>query len=240
MTQRVKIKGLAKHVYKEAGRAINDYKMIEDKDRVLVGVSGGKDSLALLKVLQLRREHLPIDFSMTACYVAVDFSTTDRKRLEAHFKREDISYVIKELDLKTEDIGCFWCSWNKRKLLFETARDYSCNKVALAHHLDDIVETILMNLFFRGEVSSMRPRVDLFGGEVSIIRPFAYLEKKALEDFAAKVRLPDTRHSCPYASDSKRRVINEAVAKLYRRFPHVKTNIFRSLQRRNIKDDYLP
>ena len=236
----IRIKGLVRHVYKGAGKAINDYKMIEDKDRVLVGVSGGKDSLALLKVLSLRKDRLPIDFSLTACYVALDFSTTERRKLEDHFKKEGVSYLVKELDLKTKDIGCFWCSWNKRKILFETAREHNCNKVALAHHLDDISETILMNLFFRGEISSMRPKVDLFGGKLSIIRPFAYLEKKALEDFASKIGLPDTKHSCPYARDSKREVIKEAIRKLDNQFPNIKTNIFRSLQRRNIKEDYLP
>ncbi|MBN2121055.1 MAG: tRNA 2-thiocytidine(32) synthetase TtcA [Candidatus Omnitrophica bacterium] len=239
--EKIKLRGIVRQVYKAAGKAINYYSMIEDKDRVLVGVSGGKDSLGLLKILVTRKAYLPIDFKVTACFVDVGFNDTDRSILEDYFKKENVPYVIKELRLKKEDINCFWCSWNKRKILFTTARELNCNKVALAHHLDDIVETILMNIFFHGQISSMKPRVDFFGGEISLIRPLAYLEKYQIESFCRKLGFPDTKHSsCPYSKDSKRQLIKKKISELKKDFPHVKTNIFRSLQRRNIREEYLP
>ena len=237
---KIRLRGVIRQVYKKAGRAINDYSMIQDKDRILVGVSGGKDSLSLLKILLMRRAHIPIDFELIACFVDVNFGPRNRDLLEEYFKREGLRYAIKELTLEEEDINCFWCSWNKRKILFTTAREYNCNKIALAHHLDDIIETILMNLFFHGEISSMKPKMELFGGDLTIIRPFAYLEKVQLERFHSKLGLADTQHSCPYALDTKRAFIKETIRQLQKEFPHIKKNIFRSLQRRKIREDYLP
>jgi tRNA 2-thiocytidine biosynthesis protein TtcA len=240
LPQRVKLRGVARYVYKKSGKAISDYRMIEDKDRILVGVSGGADSLSLLKMLLVRKMHIPVHFDIVACFIDLSFSTTSRRLLEDYFKKEGVPYVVKELDLKTEDVDCFWCSWNKRKLLFQTAKEHNCNKIALAHHLDDIVETILMNLFFHGEISCMKPKIELFGGLLSIIRPFSYLEKRTLESLAQHIDLPDTGHACRYAKNSRRELIKETIDKLKKQFPHIKTNIFRSLQRRKIREDYLP
>ena len=165
---KIKLRGIVRRVYKKTGRAISDYSMLSDKDRILVGVSGGKDSLSLLKALLMRRDHVPIDFELIPCFVDVEFGKSYRDKIEKVFKQEGLTYVVKSLNLDKTDINCFWCSWNKRKELFRTAREYNCNKIALAHHLDDIVETVLMNLFLRGEISSMKPKVELFGGEVSV------------------------------------------------------------------------
>ena len=237
---KIRLKGVVRQVYKKAGKAIHDYSMIRHKDRILVGVSGGKDSLSLLKMLLMRKAHIPIDFDIVACFVEVNFGASRRAILEDYFSKEAVQYTIKQLDLDHRDINCFWCSWNKRKILFTTAREYNCNKIALAHHLDDIIETILMNLFFHGEVSSMKPKIELFGGGLTIIRPFAYLEKAQIERFHSQLGLVDTGHQCPYALDTKRAVVKKTISQLEKEFPHIKKNIFRSLQKRKIKEDYLP
>jgi len=236
----VKLKGIVRCVYKKAGKAINDYNMIEDKDRILVGVSGGGDSLSLLKVILLRRIYLPIDFKVIACFVDTGFDKEMRPALEEYFKKENVEYIIKQVHLNKEDINCFWCSWSKRKALFQTAKETDSNKIALAHHLDDITETILMNLFFRGEVSSMMPKIELFKGRLAIIRPFAYLEKNDITNFYSKFNFPRAGYQCPYAGNSKRALIKESITRLKKGFPHIKKNIFRALQRQKVKLDYLP
>lgn len=238
--EKVKLRGIIRQVYKKAGKAINDYQMIEEGDRILVGVSGGKDSLSLLKVLLLRKRHIPIDFEVIACFIETSFVGTERDLIEEYFKKEDIPYVVKKLKMHSPGRkGCFWCSWNRRKILFETAKELNCKKIALAHHLDDIVETILMNLFFHGEISSMKPKIELFGGELSIIRPFCYLEKKELEKFYSQFNFPPLNHSCPYADDSKRAKVKSILSFFKKEFPQIKVNIFRALRREKIKKDYL-
>ena len=238
--EKVRLRGIIRSVYKKAGRAINDYNMIENNDRILVGVSGGPDSLSLLKILLLRKVHLPIDYKIIACFVDAGFDAELGPLLEEYFRKENIEYIVKTIELDKNDINCFWCSWNRRKALFSAARENNCNKIALAHHLDDISETILMNLFFHGEISSMRPKIELFKGKLSIIRPFCYLDKKDIQDFCSKFNFPKDNYQCPYASDSRRAVIKETILRLRKEFPHIRTNIFRALQRRKIKVDYLP
>jgi len=238
---KIKLRGIVRQVYKKTGKAINDYRMIQEGDRILVGVSGGGDSLSLLKVLLLRKRHIPIDFELIACFIEANFIKGDKSLLEEYFRSEDIAYVVKKLEMDNPGKKkCFWCSWNKRKILFKTAKELNCKKVALAHHLDDIVETILMNLFFHGEISSMKPRIELFGGEISIIRPFCYLEKKEIEKFYSQFDFPLIKHSCPYAQGSKRALIKDIVSCLKKEFPQIKVNIFRALRREKIKRDYLP
>ena len=97
-----------------------------------------------------------------------------------------------------------------------------------------------MNLFFHGEISSMKPKIDLFEGRLTIIRPFAYLEKKDIQNFYSKFNFPKADYQCPYAGQSKRAVVKQTIAQLKKEFPPIKTNIFRALQKRKIREDYLP
>ncbi|RKY28418.1 MAG: tRNA 2-thiocytidine(32) synthetase TtcA [Candidatus Omnitrophota bacterium] len=238
--EKIKLRGAIRNIYKKTGKAINDYQMIKEGDKVLVGVSGGKDSLSLLKVLILRKRHVPIDFKLKACFIESRFMPVEKNLLEEYFREQEVEYAVKQLDIETPgEKRCFWCSWNKRKILFQTAKELNCNKIALAHHLDDIVETILMNLFFHGEVSSMKPVIELFGGELSIIRPFCYLEKREIEKFYSQFAFPPLIHNCPYAQDSRRLLIKNTISLLKKEFPHIKVNIFRALRKEKIKKDYL-
>lgn len=229
-------------ISKRAGKAITDYRMIEDGDKVLVAVSGGKDSLTLLRVLEDRRRFVPIHYQITAVHVDSGYPRSFSKGLTAYFKKLGVSYHIEKIDIRKADkdgkeISCFWCSWNRRKALFEAADRFGCTRVALGHHKDDIVQTILMNLFFHGEISSMRPVQEMFGGKLTIIRPLAYVEERLISKFAREVRLPVKECVCPHACVSNRAEVARIISRLERRYPEVKTNIFRSLQR--IKKDYL-
>ncbi|MEI8348805.1 MAG: ATP-binding protein [Candidatus Omnitrophota bacterium] len=237
VTEKIELKGTIKGIYKTMGRAIADYGMVCSGDRVLVGVSGGVDSLSLLQLFKMRQERIPIDFEIVACLVNTNFIKVNQEALADYCRALEIDFVVKELSLDADEVNCFWCSWNRRKILFEVARDLRCNKVALGHNLDDIVETTLLNLFFLGEISSMKPKVELFEGKVTIIRPLCYLEKTKIKDFASRFSFPVTQYECAYGKDSRRAAMRELIGRLESEYPFVKKNIFGALGR--VKKDYL-
>lgn len=211
---------------KRVGQAIAAYKMIEDNDKILVGISGGKDSMSLLKVLRYKQKKLPIHFDIIACYVNLGLDDNRRIVLEDYLKVNNYRYTIEEAKLwqtknKKDDsinpalsmqseiksrkggINCFWCAFNRRKRLFQTAQKFGCNKVALGYHKDDIAETFLMNLFFHGEISTMVPNQPFFSGKFRIIRPLTLCEEKFVIRYAKASNFPEFNTKCPNADTQK-------------------------------------
>ncbi len=236
---KIKLRGIVKYAYKQMGKAIFDYRMLKTNDKVLVAVSGGKDSLSLLRLLKMRQARVPIPFEMMACFVDTSFIKIDIKRMKEHFQEEEVPYKICRLNLdpEKENVDCFWCSWNRRKLLFETAQSHGCNKIVMGHNLDDITETIMMNMAYFAEISAMKPYLDLFGGKLTLIRPLCYLEKKEIIRFFNKFDFPDLHYDCPVGNTSRRHAVRETIESLRQKCPYVKKNIFKSLKK--IKKDYL-
>jgi len=226
---------------KKVGKAISDYDMLSDGDKVAVAVSGGKDSLTLLKVLDDRRSFVPIKYDLLAVHVDLGYPKSESKVLERYFKRHGYKYHIEKVDvLKTKskkDINCFWCSWNRRKALFETANRSGFKKVALGHHKDDIIQTILLNLFFQGEISAMSPKQELFDGAITIIRPLAYVEEKEIVRFARAQDFIKTGCKCHNSVISNRAKMARIIREIEKVNPSVKTNIFRAIKR--INKEYL-
>jgi tRNA 2-thiocytidine biosynthesis protein TtcA len=247
---------------KTMGKAINDYKMIQEGDRVLVGVSGGKDSLSLLNLLHARQEWVPIHYDIIAVHVHTDYEYANSVQLDwikNYFEEKRYSYFIdhikiaedtKQKKIYMEDtdflprnkrdlrgVGCFWCSWNRRKSLFNLANKFRCNKVALGHHLDDIVQTTLLNMLYNGEISTMSPKVKMFKGELDIIRPFAYAEEKDIIRYSKTQNYPNYTCKCPHGEESERRHMKNILKEIEKVCPNVKNNIFNSMKR--IKKDYL-
>ncbi len=218
-----------------------DYKMLADGDKIAVAVSGGKDSLTLLRILNDRRSFVPIKYELLAVHVDMGYPCHHPKILSEHFKKLGINYHIEKIDIlkgkSRKDISCFWCSWNRRKALFEAANRFKCTKVALGHHKDDIIETILMNMFFQGEISAMSPKQELFKGKITIIRPLAYVEEDMIIKFAKSLDFPHHKCACPNSVTSSRTKIGNIISDLKKVCPDIKTNIFRSVKR--IKSDYL-
>lgn len=229
--------GHIKYVYKQTGKAICDYRMLCDGDRVLVAVSGGKDSLALLKLLAMRQQRVPIDFSLFACFVRTDFMKIEDEPILSCCASLNIPCHIQEIAFSQDNVNCFWCSWNRRKLLFETARKLNCNKIALGHHRDDIIQTVLMNLFFLGEISAMKPKVKFFDNTLTLIRPLCYLTDEALERFIREAGIPFASWKCHYGKNSRRELMKNIIQEVEAACPQVKKNIFNALQK--IKPDYL-
>ncbi len=235
------LQGQEFYISKRVGKAITDYDMLSDGDKIAVAVSGGKDSLTLLRVLNDRRSFVPIKYELLAVHIDLGYPCMHPKILGEYFKSQGINYHIEKVDIlkgKTrKDISCFWCAWNRRKALFQVADRFGCTKVALGHHKDDIVETILLNLFFQGEISAMSPKQELFKGKIILIRPLAYVDEDMIVKFAKAAGFPHEKCSCPNSLTSKRTKITGIIKDLKKVCPDVKTNIFRSVKR--IKKDYL-
>jgi tRNA 2-thiocytidine biosynthesis protein TtcA len=228
-------------ITKKVGKAVWDYRMLSEGDKIIVAVSGGKDSLCLLRIMQERMKYVPVRHEIVACCVDMGFKWMNTDRLADYFEHESVPYVIarpaEEWKGKEEAPGCFWCSWNRRKTLFDLARKIGATKIAFAHHMDDIVETMLLNLFFQGEIGTMQPCQEMFNGRLSLIRPLAYVEEKELSRLAERLALPVIASQCPHSGASKRRVVKDIVEDLKKHNRNVKKNIFRSHTR--IRTDYL-
>jgi tRNA(Ile)-lysidine synthetase-like protein len=238
---KTKINKLEHYLLKKVGKAIYDYKLINDNDRILIGVSGGKDSLTLLRLLLLKRTYLPIKYTVIAAHIDFGLFQQNGIQLDDYFKKNQVDYHIEKIELPAKNndklSNCFWCSWNRRKILFNLAKRYNCNKVALGHHFDDIVETFLMNLFFHGEISSMPPKLSMFSGELEIIRPLIYIPEELIREYAICMKLPFVEYICPNYDNSQRRFIENLLSELEKKCDYLKKNIFRSMKR--IKQEYL-
>jgi len=235
------LEGTEFYISKCVGKAMTDYKMLSEGDKICVAVSGGKDSLTMLKVLNDRRAFVPVKYELLAVHVDMGYPCQHPKILAEYFKSQGINYHIEKIDIlqgkSRKDISCFWCSWNRRKALFTVANRFGCTKVALGHHHDDIIETILLNLFFHGEISGMCPKQELFDGKIVIIRPLAYVEEEMIVKFSKAAGFPHHKCACPNSITSKRTKMTEVLKDLEKICPDVKKNIFRSLKR--IRKDYL-
>lgn len=235
------IQGTEFYISKLVGKAMTDYGMLSEGDKIAVAVSGGKDSLTLLRVLNDRKAFVPVKYELLAVHIDMGYPCQHPKILAEYFTKLKIKYRIEKIDIlkgKTrKDISCFWCAWNRRKALFEAANRNGCTKVALGHHKDDIIETILMNMFFHGEISAMSPKQELFKGKIVLIRPLAYVDEDMIRKFAREARFPHEKCSCPNSLTSNRTRITEIIKDLKKVCPDVKTNIFRSVKR--IKQEYL-
>ena len=225
------------------GKAIHRYGLIQDGDRILVGVSGGKDSLTLLRLLQERRTRVPIDYELVAVHIDLGFDSGRAEILKGYFEAQGIPYHFEFTEIgrranspENRENPCFLCSWERRKQLFRLAHQLRCNKVALGHHKDDIIETLLLNIFYSGEISTMLPLQTLFKGKITLIRPLALLEEKKIKRFAQEMDLPFGPSGCPSSGKTKRKEIKELIEAVQMKNHRVKGNIFRSLS--NVKLDY--
>jgi tRNA 2-thiocytidine biosynthesis protein TtcA len=244
MKRKIRFSRVAGRISNLIGKAIGDYNLIEDNDRILVAVSGGKDSLTLLSLLKERQKWAPIKFEIFAAHIKTDFACSScihNEVLEKFFKKLDVEHVFKEIKVldKEKKTTCFWCSWNRRKALFEIADQLKCNKIAFGHHKDDIVETTLLNLFFLGEFSTMNPYQEMFDGKIIIIRPLCYVEEFMTKKYAQENGLPNQLCKCPFGQDSKRKYVKGIIKDVEKKVPgmNIKTNIFKSLAR--VKADYV-
>jgi len=236
------------HAYKAVnsgvGKAIHTYDMIADGDKLAVGLSGGKDSLALSWILKNRLKHIPVDYKLTAIYIDPGFENGFAGELAGHCEKLDIELIVEHTDnglvahsTENRENPCFLCSRLRRKRLFEIAEGIGAKKIALGHHKDDIIETLFLNMFYAGEISTMSPRQEFFKGAMTIIRPLAFLDEDIIRKFSELMEFPVFVNPCPSARRSKRQAIKKMLTELYRSNRKIRGNIFRALHHVNL--DYL-
>jgi len=229
-------------VSKKAGKAIVDFNMIKEGDRIAVAVSGGKDSLSLMHVMRHRQKVSPVWFDFTAVHVDFGFDNFDSQVLADYFEKHGFSYKIEKTDFSKkqnlDDLNCFWCAHNRRKALFQIADREGFSKIAFGHHLDDIAETIVLNQFYRGEIGAMKPKQVLFDGKIALIRPLAYVREREMEYLAKKLSINSVGQlSCGKEEKTHRMRVKKMLKEFEKGNPMVVTNIFRSLQR--VQPEYL-
>ena len=234
------------HLKKWLEKAVIDYGMIAEGDRVLVGVSGGMDSMALLDLLNSPMVYVP-PFSLAAVHIDPGFDPDGASSgiLARHLKAGGYEFVMQKTGigpLSHSDYNrknpCFLCSRLRRKRIFEIAAERGCNKIAFAHHRDDIIETLLINLFYGREISTMLPDQPIFGGKLDIIRPLAYIREGLVKGYAKERGFPVIENSCPTSRTSKWRRVKDLLDELEKESPRIRDNIWMAMG--HVKTDYLP
>ncbi len=221
------------------GRAIGDYGLIENHDRILVALSGGKDSWTLLHVLDDLRRRAPVAFSLVAVTVHPGFPGFDTGPMEAYLRDHAYEYDIAHapihqlmLDkLSPDDTPCTLCARIRRGVLYTRAQELGCTKIALGHHRDDFIETLLLNQFYNGKIKAMAPLLHADDGRNTVIRPLVYVPEEIIIRLAADAGFPVTCCACTACGDPdlKRSRIKALLAGLEREHPGIKANLLAAL-----------
>ena len=225
-------------------KAIFDYKMIEPGDRILIGASGGKDSTALVEYFSNRAKRKDADFTFTAIHIETDFEAcTMNPRLRQQLKEWNVDTLNYFVDVENRvkegfKMSCYWCSQQRRNELVHFAVKHGYNKLALGHHLDDILETLLMNMLTKAELSTMPPRLDYKKYQLSLIRPLCYADVETIKEHAKEAGYISTTCTCMYQDNSGRKDARARLEALTHGDRHAKEKMLNSLK--NINKEYLP
>ncbi|MDH5395131.1 MAG: tRNA 2-thiocytidine biosynthesis protein TtcA [Gammaproteobacteria bacterium] len=204
MTDKQTFIKMPKNLMRPIGKAITEFSMINEGDRVLLGLSGGKDSLTLLHALRHLQRHAPVHFSLGAITVDPEIEGFDPSTLKKYLAELNIPYFYESHDISKQaeeqmknDSFCSFCSRMKRGIMYSTARREGYNVLALAQHLDDLAESFLMSAFRGGQLRTMKANYTNQDGDIRIIRPMIYVRERQTTDFAKEVKLPVIPDSCP-------------------------------------------
>ena len=223
-------------------KAIDDYSMIKDGDKIAVGLSGGKDSITLLMGLKALQRFYDKKFDLIAISVNPGFDFFNSEFLQATCKRIGVQYVeekthIKEIvfDIRKEKNPCSLCANLRRGILNSVAIREGCNKIALGHNEDDLLETFFLNLLYGGSISTFAPKSYMDRSGITLIRPLIYAPEKSIKTFVKKNNIEVMPKCCPMDGVSKREDMKNLIHELQKDIPMVKTNIYGAIKRSNIK-----
>ena len=230
---------LEARVAKKVTRAIKEHNLIEDGDRIMVGLSGGKDSWALIQILHVLQQRAPIDFSIVAVNIDSGYEGYEHQTLtetcaargwELHVEHTTIGETIEEI-LDTSDTPCSLCARLRRGALYRLADKVGATKIALGHHADDFIETLLLNVFFQGSIKAMPARLVSDNGQHVVIRPLAYVLESEARAYAKEANLPIIGCCCPACGDLslQRQRMKRLIAQLEVEHPEVRNSILKAL-----------
>ena len=235
---------LYKRINKQFGRATIGYSMLEDGDKILVALSGGKDSLTLLQLMAERSRIFKPRISIIAAHVTM---INIPYKADIEYLKEFCQLLGVELHIlesgfnastDTRKSPCFLCSWNRRKALFTLAQERGCNKIALGHNMDDFIETMLMNVTFQGAFSAMAPVMKMEKFPITVIRPLCLVNENDVEEYAKESNFPQQIKNCPYEDSSNRKAMKDLLAHLEKLNPEARYNLWGAMS--NIQTELLP
>ena len=240
-------RSLLKPLARRVGRAIQEFRLIEDGDRILCAMSGGKDSYAMLHLLDHLRRRAPVKFELVAVTVDQGYRGFKADVLERYFKDKGYAYHIERTNIAEViddtmplgDTHCSMCSRLRRGVLYRLAPDLGCNKIALGHHADDLLETLLVSQFFNGEICSMPPILRSRDGRNTVIRPLCYVWEREIVRFVAEVGFPVICCACPACGDTslKRKQMKMLLGRLESDHAGIKASLLRALS--NVRTGHL-
>ncbi len=236
---------IEKKIIKKIGIAIERYNLFEDGDRILVGISGGKDSFAMLKLMKILQKRAPVKYEIIPAMVIGDFKGFSLKPIFEYVGKEGfflISYfmpiekILREKGKRLRTI-CSFCSRLRRGALYQMAMSLGCNKIALGHHADDLIETFFLNMFYNATLRAMSPNYLAENEKVRVIRPLILLFEDEIKEYTKEKNIPSFSFGCPIEEVKKRErgKIKNFLKELEKKFPGAKENILNSLS--NIKEE---
>ncbi len=215
--------------------------MIQDGDKIAVGVSGGKDSLTLLVALRQLKNFLPVKFELEAVTLTMGIGEVDLSSVKELCEKIDVNYTIEEtligkivFEERKEKNPCSLCANLRRGALHNTAKKLGCNKVALAHHMDDVIETLLLSTFYEGRIHTFSPVTYLDRKDLYLIRPLIYTEEKLVKEFIKVNNIIPVHNPCPANGYTKRQYIKDLLSDLKKENREIKNNIFGAVKRSGI------
>lgn len=218
-------------------RACDDFRLIEPGDRIALGVSGGKDSVLLMHAMRLYRYFSPVPFKFLAIHLSLGFPGVDAAPLETYARENGIDFItvptdIAEVvfDIRKEKNPCSLCAKLRRGSLNDHAKRLGCNKVALAHHRDDALETFFLSLFYEGRIYTLSPRSYLDRTGLTLIRPMLYLPERHIANTVRRLSLPVVENPCPANGNTKRQEMKEFVGRIAAEIPGAKERMLHALQ----------
>lgn len=214
-------------------KAIDDYHMIEKNDHIAVGISGGKDSLTLLYALYWLKRFYPVPFELSAVTVDLGFQNLNLDRMVEICDKLDIPYKIVKTDIaniifeeRKEKNPCSLCSKMRKGALNNAIKEMGCNKVAYAHHMDDVVETLFLSLFYEGRFHTFEPVTHLDKSGITVIRPLIYVKERDVIGFVNKENIPVVKSPCPADKKTSRESIKQIFRQLNKENPGLKSRVF--------------
>ena len=228
-------------LYSYTRKALEDYHLIEDGDKVVVGISGGKDSLTLLYALSGLRNFYPKHFELMAFTVDLGYENFELSPIQKLCDDLEVPYHVIHTEIgkiifeeRKESSPCSLCAKMRKGALHTVAKEMGCNKVAYAHHMDDVIETAFLSMIFEGRFYSFPPRTYLDDTDITIIRPMVYVSEAEVKGFQNKYNLPVVKNPCPVDGNTKRDYVKNLIRQMNLDHPGVKKRLFHAIQSGNI------